>query len=227
MEVYNGDLYVGTDNREFLAELWRFDGTTWEQVTVFDSTAAISVLSEMDGLLYVGTWDLPPGFELWRYDGVNFEQLVEDSDHIDSDLGIMAMHRFQGKMYLGTSNFAHGAMIYSYDPATDVLEPAVIRGFGHPHTAYFWRLEVHKERLVTGTFNSGFLDGGKLLDRPFQLWSTDDGKDWRLDVPNGFCNVENYGVRALLSTGDRLYLGTANNYFTGHGTEVWMREDLD
>jgi hypothetical protein len=220
-------LYAGTDNRDRGAQLWRFDGETWELFHVFEGVLMIGVLEEMDGMLYIGTWDIPGGFELYRYNGAEFELLVTKDMHSEYDAGIMAMHPFLGKMYMGTSNFIEGFGLYTYDPVTDEFEMAAPRGFWQPSNTYAWRLEVHGNRLFLGTFTSGNWNGGKAFDQGLQLWSTEDGEWWHIEVPDGFGDVENYGVRALLSAGGRLYVGTANNMFTGHGTQVWMREGFE
>lgn len=224
MAVVGDYLYAGTDNREEMAELWRFDGTTWELVTVFEEVAMLGELTQMDGLLYIATWDRAGGFEVYRYDGREFELVVRQTEEPD-DMAVMSMHPFKGKLYIGTANFGFGFALYAYDPTSGQLELIEPRGFGVRSNAYAWRLEEHRGRLYLGTWNTGVHDGGKWFDRGLQLWSSEDGSNWELEIADGIGNFKNFGVRALLSTGDCLYLGTANNIFTGFGTEIWVREE--
>lgn len=225
LAVVGDYLYAGTDNRDRNAELWRFDGASWELAHALNDVLMIGVLTEIDGLLYIATWDQAPGFELYSYDGANVERLIKTSDHPKNDQGIMAMHPFRGKLYLGTVNFIRGAALYCYDPATGELDEAAPRGFGQPANVYLWRMEAHRGKLYVGTFNSSTMSPLNPLKHGLQLWSSADGDWWEIEEPNGFGDRQNYGVRALFSTGDCLYVGTANNMFIGAGTEVWMRDD--
>lgn len=229
MAVVGDCLYAGTNNFESGAELWRFDGAEWVLIHVFEDVPGIGELTEMDDLLYIGTWDVR-GFELYRYDGQDLELLVSTVKDWPRavarwDGAVMSMHPFKGKLYLGTANPIFGFAMYAYDPTTGQMEQIGCRGFGWPSNAYAWRLEEHRGRLYMGTWATGTKGPPPAFDRSLQLWSSEDGHNWKLEAPFGLGGIKHYGVRALLSTGDRLYVGTANNLYTGHGTEVWIRDD--
>ena len=99
---------------------------------------------------------------------------------------------------------------------------AAARGFGNPNNKYMWRFGALDGRLYVGTFDVG--TGLQVLNPPgappapilnplgFDLYSTRDGVNWRLESENGFNDPWNYGARSFVShpaTGN-LYLGTAN-----------------
>jgi hypothetical protein len=150
---------------------------------------------------------------------------MDADEHWPTDLGIMAMHPFKGKLFFGAENLNMGFAMHAYDPVSGQVEQIGCRGFGWPSNIYPWRLEVHRNRLHMGTWSASTKGPPWTFNRKFQLWSTDDGYDWALEIPHGLGTTRDYGVRSLLSTGDRLYLGTANNMFTGSGMSVWVRDD--
>jgi hypothetical protein len=220
MAVVGDRLYMGTENRDERAELWAFDGDAWELAMTFEGLRSLATLEELDGLLYLGTWDRNGGFEVYRFDGMTAARVVAKAQHDPEDLGVLSMHPFFGRMFIGTMNFARGFALYAYNPFDGSLEKIGQSGFGVITNAYAWRLEEHRGRLYLGTYT--VLPGTR-----FQLWSSPDGLTWNADAPVGFGDIGNYGARTLLSCGHRLFLGTANNAATGSGTEVWMREDLE
>lgn len=111
-------------------------------------------------------------------------------------------------------------------------EEIAARGFGNPNNKYLWRLGSIDGRLYVGTFDVG--TGLRVLNPPgapdavlpnpegFDLYSTRDGRNWRLETEDGFGDRWNYGARSFTSdptTGD-LFLGTANPFY---GCQVWRK----
>jgi hypothetical protein len=69
MAVYNSKLYVGTWNPATGAEVWRYNGTAWNQVNTdgfgdANNMAASSMAVDYNSL-YVGTQNLITGGEVW------------------------------------------------------------------------------------------------------------------------------------------------------------------
>lgn len=115
-------------------------------------------------------------------------------------------------------------------------------GFSNPFNAYLWRMEVHHNHLYIGTLDSSifslFTSPDKLscfaadtLRRSdilewliasggADLWCTNNGALWEPITKNGFGNYYNYGIRTLVSSGNALFVGTANPF----GPKVWNSE---
>lgn len=59
----------------------------------------------------------------------------------------------------------------------------------------------------------------------FDMYSTDNAKQFYCESLNGFDNKNNYGIRTMISASDgNLYIGTANVY---EGCEVWQYKEDD
>jgi hypothetical protein len=105
-------------------------------------------------------------------------------------------------------------------------------GFDNIFAVYIWRMAVHEGWLYVSTFDwSMFLAyarrpsfGVKRMMRQFgvdqmirlgsgfQLWRSQDGRNWIPVTRTGMDNSYNHGGRTLLSTPHGLFLGTANPF---------------
>jgi hypothetical protein len=131
--VYNGSLYIGT-NEAGLAEVYRYDGgTTWTKVSqaaagtiAASGTTAISAVSDMivyNGSLYIATAKANAA-EVYRYDGGTTWTKVSQATAgtiaaagtaaID---GVYTMAVNNGVLYIGT-NEPNAAEVYRYDGGT-------------------------------------------------------------------------------------------------------------
>lgn len=110
MEVFDGDLYVGTRNDEDGTEVWRYDGgTTWTQVneTGFGSVdnQAIWDLTEYSDSLYAGTMNMGGGGQVWRYDGgATWTQVNESGFGNTTNSMVTSMAVLDGQLCAGTHN---------------------------------------------------------------------------------------------------------------------------
>jgi hypothetical protein len=112
MAVFNGCLYVGTDNEDTGAEIWRTAGvggppyTDWAQVNIsgFGSSDNIGAMSMAvsDGQLYVGTFSGTGTGELWQTaDGVNWNNIPISGFWGNERIATMIAG---SPVYLGTGN---------------------------------------------------------------------------------------------------------------------------
>lgn len=112
MAVFNGYLYVGTDNEDTGAEIWRTAGvggppyTDWTQVNIsgFGSPDNIGAMSMAvsDGQLYVGTWSGTGTGELWRTaDGGSWNEVPISGFWGNERIATMIAG---SPVYLGTGN---------------------------------------------------------------------------------------------------------------------------
>jgi hypothetical protein len=197
MKVLNGKLYVGTwQSPDVGGEIWRYDGSTWEQVVGPNSTMkggfnnsdnmmlSMEVFKNSTGVthLYVGTMNFAQGYnggcQVWRTeDGDTWEQVVN-----------RGFRDFDGTSYI-TRNI------------------------------YAWSMEEFNDKLYVGTWN-----GRMYVEWGCQLWRTSSGvDDWeKVQLPqnndtgefhDGFGESDNYGIRRLVNYSSNLYIGTATSPF--------------
>ncbi|MFC1981793.1 hypothetical protein ACFLVN_06105, partial [Chloroflexota bacterium] len=119
MAVFNGCLYVGTDNEDTGTQIWRTEGVggppyaDWIQINVdgFGSLNNIGAMSMAvsNGQLYVGTWNGTGTGELWRMaNGTSWNQ-VPISGFTGN--GRIATMLAGSPVYLGTDN-PNGAEVW-------------------------------------------------------------------------------------------------------------------
>jgi len=115
-------------------------------------------------------------------------------------------------------------------------------GFSNPFNAYLWRMEVHQGQLYVGTLDTSIFSMFTSKDKLYKfaadelsrsdmiewmsssggadLWRTREGKFWEPVTTNGFDNFYNYGIRTIVSNGQKLFIGTANPF----GPKIWNDE---
>jgi hypothetical protein len=199
-------------------EVWRYDGTTWEQVVGLDAFNRGGVnggfgnpdnmgacsIEEFNGALYIGTMNFNfnenGACEVWRStDGTHWTKVVD-----------------------------HGFRAYMTGEDSDDLTNGVTN-------TYAWIMKTYAGKLYVGTFNSNRVFG----DGPgagCQLWCSSNGITWmKVHLPNGinegysdgFGEWQNYGIRRLETYNGLLCIGTATDavlprLFNPHeACEIW------
>jgi hypothetical protein len=224
--TYNGELYLGTEN-ESGGELWKFNKTDqkWNQVTKFKndtSVAELIVYKDKSGnsKLGVGTWDFKDSYNFYTGDGNSFVSktpVFQGSSELQN-LGVMKLIEYKGDLYLGTVNYRDGfTLLRTKDPDNpNGWQVISTNGLGDKSNAYTWSMTEFNGKLYMGTFNDG-LYGGRYGPLPFdgraQLLYTTNGLNWETLVNDGFGSEFTYGFRNLLVSDDRLFVGTASNFF--------------
>lgn len=245
MSVHEGMLLVGTENNTTGGELWVYSGNTaadngssWYQIGTgqFDGDPSLAELAVYNGDLYVGTWDFDDKFKLFRISETHAGESLASTDDstgytIDdvtpvfdgcndlSNLGVMKLIEYQGRLFLGTVNYENGFTLLSTEDPSDTRGWSVIttNGLGDPSNAYSWAMEEWNGQLYLGTFNDGLYSGiydplAIPLDGRGQLWCSSNGTEWSEVVNDGFGSAFTYGIRTMTVTSDnRLVVGTASN----------------
>ena len=133
MKVFGGKLYVGTANTDSGCGLWRFDGTTWEDVLALTGgggrgfgdkyNLATTAIEEYGGDLYVGTTNYildqissfvlkTEGIHAFKLSGTADTWSSIDTSNLESqyNAGIISLAVYNGKLYASTVTFG-----YTYD----------------------------------------------------------------------------------------------------------------
>lgn len=231
MTTHNGQLYVGTENNKTGGELWSYNGAngTWKLQGKFAGDPSVAELAVHNNKLYIGTWDFSDSYKLYKKTGDSFKDVTpvfSGSDQLNN-LGVMKLMDFKGQLYLGTVNYRDGFTLLRTSSPNDPngWEVITTNGLGDKSNAYSWSMKEFNGELYLGTFNDG-LYGGKFsplpipLDGRAQLWSSADGKNWKMLEGDGFGAPFNYGYRTMEVSDGRLFVGTASNFFIYDPSEL-------
>lgn len=167
-----------------------------------------------NGYVYLGTYN-PTGGEIWRSkDGVNWEKMIDEGF---GDTGNIAVHPdrvFRDKLYVVSFNL-NGLNVFRSNDGK-VWEKVVENGFGAgKYENNFGVLNEINGSLYLSTFSTPAIGA-------FQIWKSNDGKNWTQVGLTGFGNKNNHGAGISLLSDGFLYVSTLNAF---DGLEVWKSRD--
>ncbi|MBD3330510.1 DUF11 domain-containing protein [Candidatus Peregrinibacteria bacterium] len=214
--VYNGKLYIGTNNYTDGAEVWSYDGSNWTQVNIdgFGDSANILVfaLAEYNGELYAGTYDYPSstGGEVWRYNGgTSWTKVSTDGFGNSNNKRITDMIEYNGYLYASTYNTVDGSEVWKYDEAT--WTSVTTNGFEDTNNTDIY-LEEYNGNLYLSLSNS--VSGSVVCIL--------NGSNCTNISDFGFGDTNNTIAASFFSDIGNLYAGTTN---TVTGAEVWKYDN--
>lgn len=207
---FGNHLYVGTLNEHNGSEIWRFDGTDWEQVVDngLDSITNESVrnLIVFGGQLYAGTYNPRNGAQVWRSDnGTDWEQLLVNGLGDTANISVRGMEIFNGYLYIGTQNDSNGGQLWRTSDG-NTWEPITLDGFGNTNNSSIHMLKEYGGKLYAGTRNT--TSGA-------EVWRSTDGINFSPVVGGGASTPGGFGLTngAVFSMGifrGQLFIGTAD-----------------
>ncbi|MFH1150555.1 MAG: hypothetical protein V1748_08785 [Actinomycetota bacterium] len=227
---YEGCLYAGTRNAITGCELWRLDGTGWDQVNAdgFGADANDSIFSMVShgGYLYAGVENAagcglfrtaaaggPPYTDWVQVNTPGFGDGTNDS--------LDCLYVYGPYLYAGTFNFATGTEIWRTagaggPPYTDWVQVNT-DGFGNNLTNDAWCMGVFESRLHVGVENGA---------TGCEVWSTGAAggppyTDWVQVNADGFGAAANRSVRGLCVKGSYLYAAVDNSGGAGSVGSIW------
>ena len=214
---FKNRLYAGTLNMQQGCEIWRTeDGMEWEQVMgksaeisngFGDPTNRAAWSAEIFRIgnkeyLYIGTVNWWKGCEVWR---------TEDGEHWEAVAGNVSKTPNGFKRFSGKNN------------------------------VFAWSMVEFNRWLYVGTaglkwhvfprFALKMIFRYLPISKGCQVWRTFDGITWepvvagfgiRTEMPNGFGDKDNWGVRRMKVFKEKLFVGTATNVFECYkACEIW------
>jgi hypothetical protein len=202
------------------AELWRYNGSTWEQVADRGfgdvGNAGIRTMETYHGRLYAGTFNTDTGCEIWRSrDGVNWKQFGSDGLLNPLNISVRGMAVWGDRLYIGISSPVGGQV---YSTGGRVWLPHALPGFGDFKNFSVSELVGHKNRLFAGTWNP---TGCQIYRYDGLLWKQVVGPE--AATPAGFGDRYNVGVMSMIEFQGSLYAGTSN-FLTGF--TIWRSDDV-
>lgn len=254
MAEYKGYLYAMTRNEAQGSEIWRYDGTTWEQV-LFPNGQTNGVygnpwLSSMWGAMIVfndklycgfssghqGTYYDSTGCEIWRYDGTTWEAVISDkrdSEESGTITGITGCDDQDGDT---TARITDSSKNWIPDQwAGGVLQitsgNGIYRRFdivGNTSNTL-----IVQQNESAGTLDEYTICGAQHFKNPYPPFEYDRGSVMIGDTyeigtgwdENGFGNFWNKMITEMVVFNGRLYVSTGLNY--DYGAQVWYTDDGD
>ena len=136
MKEFNGYLYVGTLNQKKGAELWRYDGDTWEQIVDAGfgnpNNTGIRNLTRFGGQLYAGVMNETEGAGVWRSaDGVTWAPVIEGGFGNPGNSAVRGMFRFKRQLYVSLQAVDGSEGELWRSPNGTLWIPVALQGFGN------------------------------------------------------------------------------------------------
>ena len=212
--VFDGYLYVGTQNAITGGEIWRsIDGTTWSQVNTDgfgdSNNESTSPTVVFNGYLYAGTVNEITGGEIWRSsNGTTWTQVNTDGFGNVNNFEVSPAVVFDNYLYSDITNRATGGEIWRSSDGT-TWEQAVANGLGDIENGDITFGVVLDGYLYAGTENE--VTGG-------EIWRSSDGTTWNQVNTDGFGDSNSEGISGMAFFDDYLYVGTEN---VVTGGEIW------
>ncbi|MCX8044136.1 MAG: hypothetical protein N3B18_08430 [Desulfobacterota bacterium] len=254
MAEYNGYLYAMTRNEVQGAEIWRYDGTRWEQVLfpggqtngMYGNPWLSSMWGAMavfNGKLYCGfssghqgTYYDSTGCEIWRYDGQNWEPVISDKRDTEDAGTITAISGCADQDGDTTAQITDSSKNWQPNQwAGGVLQ--ITSGTGK-----FRRFRIVGNTADTlivqqnesaGTPDEYTICEAQHFKNPYPPFEYDrgaivEGATYEIGTgwdENGFGDFWNKMVTEMIVFNGRLYVSTGLNY--ENGAQVWYTEDGD
>ncbi|MEM2921819.1 MAG: hypothetical protein QXF26_05825, partial [Candidatus Bathyarchaeia archaeon] len=162
-----------------------------------------------------GTRNPASGGEVWRsIDGVEWEKTVDDGFGEAVNEASYPQLVFRDQLYVVTFNL-NGLNIFRSSDG-EVWEKVVENGFGYgKYRNIYGVLREIGGTLYLSTFSTPKIGA-------FQIWKSNDGKDWTQVGQTGFGNENNHGAGISICSDGLMYVSTLNFL---DGLEVWRSKD--
>lgn len=226
--TFGSHLYVGTANSSG-GEIWRTDGTNWEQVAQGGlgdpNNISFYSFAVFKNALYTATGNYPPayggtgnGVEIWRSaSGASgtWQQVNTDGFGAGPTWPDLTMDVFQDYLYVGISRVTPSngvlAELWRSDNGSN-WTPVFTDGLGDSGNSHVSAMAEFKGKFYISLRNPA---GG-------QVWRSDNGLVWTPVFTDGLGNPKNTRPYGLIVHEDRLVLIFS---ITSTGSEVWQTAD--
>ncbi len=214
-QVFGSNLYVGTSN-ENGGEIWRTDGSSWEQVSsggFGDATnEGINALTVFSDMIFAATSNFSTGVEIWGSTTGNlgtWTQVNADGFGDNETMQDISMDVFDGYLYvgIGRGDPPVGELWRTNDGTT--WSSVFTNGLGNEENTSVSSMEV---------FNSQFYIGLRNVTTGGEVFRSSNGTTWDPVFTGGLGNTNNQRPYGLIPHQNWLYLVFVN---LEDGAEVW------
>ncbi|MFH1536819.1 MAG: hypothetical protein ABID45_02425 [Patescibacteria group bacterium] len=193
-------LYATTYNETTGVEVWRYDGTSWEQVNSDgfgdSNNTYISAVTIYKNKLYMATYNETTGTEIWyTKKGDNWKQKSKDGFNKETNTTTTLLQPYKGKLYAFTELGVYRA---KYPKKKTWKKKGTIE------------ITVN---VATKMDNTLYVGGDSEV-----LYSTINGTTWDVANDNGWGETTNTKITALDYKNNKLFVGTKNET---DGAQLW------
>jgi len=209
MEIFNGELYIGTQNNFLPNSVTERDKHTWCCAGLFypDFYDWFGNLSRIPlRIIFHVATIASEGCELWKYNystdtlikviGKDSISGIGNGFNYHFNAAASVLKEFKGYLYVGTWNTPIGSVLHPERKGCEIWRspdgiqweqvvgdhaPYVQGGFGNPDNMGAWSIAEFNEYLYVGTMNWDFSDTGGC-----EVWRSSDGLHWEQVVADGF-----------------------------------------
>jgi sugar lactone lactonase YvrE len=218
-QVFNSEYYIGSRNEDG-CELWRTNGSTWEQIFFGGlgdtNNIAVSAMSVFSNTLYIALGNTSTGTEIWRsttgnpgsWSQVNTDGFGDDGTAIETTMDVFGNYLYVG---LGRGDPLVGEL-WRTSTGTD-WSPVFTNGLGNSNNTWVSSM---------AEFGGNFFIGFRNLTTGGEVWRSENGVSWSPVFTSGLGNPNNLRPYGLIVHDGDLYLVFVN---TVDGAEVWSTSD--
>jgi sugar lactone lactonase YvrE len=222
LEVFNGQLYVGTTNWNDLNLIYRTsDGKTWEQVKALGYRGLTLDMTVFNGRLYASTgWGEADNTSARIYrtsDGITWDEVVSNGFGNIENINFDSLAVYQNKIYVSVAtsdSSLDGVSIWRSDTGNAGTWTSVMSGGnGDANNHWISALVDFNGYLYAGV-------GNKVTGT--RIWRTSNGTAWTQVNTNGFGDPNNNETITLAVYNGSLYAGIINQATSG---QIWRTSD--
>ena len=229
MAVFEDRLYVGLAKDAGTGEIWRTDGTMWQQVIpdgLGDSNnLGFCTFLIHEGKLYVATVNTAAGTQVWRSssgDAGSWERVATDGFGGGATSQDSVGDTYGGYLYLGFRRTSTGKPELWRSANGTAWRPVFTDGLGNPANTHLPAMSEFNGILYIGLRNSS---GG-------EVWRSSNGLTWTPVFNGGLGKADNARPYGLVVHKQQLYvifsnLATGAEVWRANGDSAWMQVSSD
>ena len=232
MGIYNGELYIGTQNLN--TSILRFlplRTLATSAILIYKFLERIGNIRLMTKILNIAVslhGIFSDGCELWKYNNTvdKWTPIVSDQPGSIIPAGFRnsrnwatsIIKTFKGNLYVGTATSAlHGFELWRYNGL--FWKRIVKNGFGNRFNSGAWSAAEYNDELYLGTMN---------WKTGCEIWKTEDGDCWEkviMPCGDGFGTIWNIYIWSMYVYNNSLFVGTCNLHPEG-GCQLWRYDGV-
>ena len=205
LESFNGQLYAGAISVNGGADIWRYNGTSWEMAVENiggSKSNGVDDLIEFNSNLYAGIWNDTDYGAIYRSsNGINWTPVITGGFGNTNNSELFRFAEFNNTLYAATWNATNGGELWRNDGIGSLggWSKAVDGGFGDTNNRGIIGLQEYNGYLYAATYNK---------QTGTQVWrsSTGNNGSWQRVNTDGFGNGDNRAANLEVFAG-KLYAG--------------------
>ncbi len=212
MAVFSGNLYVGTEVPGGTAQVWRFNGAAWTNVSPAwpASNTAVGAMVVYENLMFVGTENAAAGAQMWQMTAAEVWAQEAPGWPAPQNWSVSSVALYDSCLYVGLAN-AGGCGLYRRNAGGAWNAVNINGSFTDVNNTSITAMYIIWGWLYAGTRNAN--NGAK-------LWRVGAGLAPGLTNQTGPWGATTDAVSSLCAFNGYLYIGTERPAVDG-GAQIW------